>query len=266
MTSGGAERVQVHHRPGLAVEAGDVGVGPEVGAELDRPAGGVAHDEAQLAVGARRRGLGDRHRDRPVLGGGVARVARREGERAAQHDVVAVAALVDGDELRDDPVATGVGHVEGRRPAAVLVAGGVQVAEDGQVVVDDVEVQLLGELLDVVGDRLALVVVDAEAQLTDAVGPLAHLQAGERVADLADAGAVADGQRRVALARRVGVARLDLAVVVALPRAAPRQQGAGQREREGVPDDGLHAHDPASRRPAGFARSRLGSSGVPAGD
>ena len=124
-------------------------------------------------------GLGDRHRDRPVLGGRVARVARREGERAAQHDVVAVAALVDGDELGDDPVATGVRHVEGRRPAAVLVAGGVQVAEDGQVVVDDVEVQLLGELLDVVGDRLALVVVDAEAQLPDAVG-LARGPAGRR--------------------------------------------------------------------------------------
>jgi hypothetical protein len=68
------------------------------------------------------------------------------------------------------------------------------VTEHGEAVVDDVEVQLLGELLDVVGDRLALVVVDAEAELPDAVGLLADLEAGERVADLADAGAVADRQ------------------------------------------------------------------------
>ena len=60
---------------------------------------------------------------------------------------------------------------------------------------------------------LALVVVDAEAQLTDAVGLLTDLQAGERVADLADAGAVADGHRRVALAGSVGVGQIGRAHV-----------------------------------------------------
>ena len=124
--------------------------------------------------------------------------------------MVAVAALVLRDELGHHAVGPRIGYVERRGPRAVGSAGGVQVAEDRQRVVDDVEVELLGLLLDVVGHRVAVVAVDAEAHLADPARLLAHLQVAQRVADLGDAGAVADGHRDDAAAG-VGVARGHLA-------------------------------------------------------